>query len=715
MAVHSICKAHWLLLTLFITSVLCSKGTRGSGFVGYGITMYKPACATACRDVLSAYSLECEGDNQDHSHMRRMAGMGAEKVPPSPSCYAVNDPYLQSLAYCISQHCEDIPIYTIEQWWNRRVTGRVPGQPKPKETYQQSLAKIVVNPPTNVTESEEMLMEPSLVEDETWLANFHGDSVFEKNERMHVTLGLILLLTGAGIPIATSLLRFVPFPRTFVTRFNAIFIDPPAWGIKHRVPVANTLLVPTRGQALFIAYIWIINILACSLGYEVKTPDAWWATVPIEVATLVSYRTGVLSFVNLALLILYAGRNNILLYVTNWSHSTYLLLHRWIAVIATLQACLHSAILLKLYLDTHEHATESKLPYWIWGIVATLGLVVMLPLSALKIRQKAYEFFLVWHQVLAFFVLIGGLYHVVLRFNFQWGYETWLYIAFGFWGSDRLMRFLRIARNGVRYGRVTIIDEDYVRLDIPGVSTSGQAYLYFPTLTWRVWENHPFSIAGGLEAHQTSQPPRSALVSDEKMPAHEIKAIESDSASGSPARSRSLSTQNQQSCKGGLTFFIRTHPGLTSKLRDRKTLSLLVESSYGQSLVGAHDLSSYPNLICIAGGVGITAVLPFLSSQVGRNKLFWGVRTPSLANALRDTLGEPAFAGTEVSITHGERMNLKAILEREIREEGRDGDGTAVVVSGPPSMADDVRVIVSRLARENKKAVVAFVEESYSW
>lgn len=151
--------------------------------------MYKPACATACRDILSAYSLECEDDNQDHTHMKRMAGMGMEKTPPTPECYAVNDPYLQSLAYCISEHCQDQHIYTIEEWWDGRVTGNAINQPKPKETYQSALAKIVQNPPTNVTDPEEMLTEPSLVDDRKWLGNFHGDAVFARNERMHVTLG----------------------------------------------------------------------------------------------------------------------------------------------------------------------------------------------------------------------------------------------------------------------------------------------------------------------------------------------------------------------------------------------------------------------------------------------------------------------------------------------------------------------------------------------
>jgi predicted ferric reductase len=84
---------------------------------------------------------------------------------------------------------------------------------------------------------------------------------------------------------------------------------------------------------------------------------------------LVANHLGVLSLVNLALLFLYAGRNNLLLWMTNWSHSKSILLHHWIAAIAVLQAILHSLLYLYAYVKAGKHAAESKLPYRHGGII----------------------------------------------------------------------------------------------------------------------------------------------------------------------------------------------------------------------------------------------------------------------------------------------------------------------------------------------------------
>ena len=276
-----------------------------------------------------------------------------------------------------------------------------------------------------------------------------------------------------------------------VTKFYAYLIDPPVFGRNHAVPVLGLAIIPTRGQALFIAYIWIINIVLSTAGYHTRDPNSWYTDAQEEIASFISNRVGVLSFANLILTVLYSSRNNILLYVTNWSHSTFLLVHRWIAVICTIQACLHSAIWLKLYIDmgAELYEPEVKEKYWIWGIIATLCLSLMIPLSIVPIRQRIYEVFLASHVILAIFALTGSLLHIWYRFTWQWGYETWIYIAFAVWGFDRLFaRPLRIARNGIKRALVTVVDDDYLRVDIPGLEASGQVYLYFPTLSWRVWE-----------------------------------------------------------------------------------------------------------------------------------------------------------------------------------------------------------------------------------
>ncbi|KXT04357.1 hypothetical protein AC579_8939 [Pseudocercospora musae] len=556
-----------------------------------------------------------------------------------------------------------MPEWRLEQWWAERVVGRQSNQPSPKQTYQQTLAKIS-SPPNSTVPSDQVLRQATLVTDETYRSNYNAVGIFEVNEATHVRYGLVLLLGGAGIPIALSLLRFVPLPRHMVSRFNAIFIDPPAFGNRHRNPWLKTFVAPTRGQALFIAYLWMINIVLCSVGYETRWPDAWYTDSSQETATYISYRTGVLSFSNLALLVLYAGRNNVLLWVTNWSHSTFLLLHRWIAFICCLQACIHSAMLLQIYLNSpgYDYTSESKLPYWVWGIVATLGIVILLPTSLLPLREKMYELFLAWHVVF-----------------------------------------------GVRHAQITVLSDEYIRLDIPGATGTGHAYLYFPTLSWRFWENHPFSVAGILlPAEETSALSNHSCSSAADIEKSALEAVEPVSSSPS----QHGYSMHRSSYRTGLTFFIRAQRGLTSKLSFCKEVPVLIESPYGSTIIPDEGLYPCANLVCIAGGVGITAILPYLSSHVGASKLYWGVRTDALVAPVQNIL-QALTARTETTIVQDRRLELRTILEQEIAVDG--GRGTRIVVSGPASMAFDVRSIVCDVVKQHKSAVIHFKEESYSW
>lgn len=118
-------------------------------------------------------------------------------------------------------------------------------------------------------------------------------------------------------------------------------------------------------------------------------------------------RTGVYAYIFLPLLFLFAGRNNILLWLTNWSHSTYLVLHRWVARISTAQVLLHSIISLAKYIQTGMYPMEVVKPYWIRGIVATLCAVILCFGSGLYIRNNHYEIFLLSHIVLSEILVAG--------------------------------------------------------------------------------------------------------------------------------------------------------------------------------------------------------------------------------------------------------------------------------------------------------------------
>lgn len=515
-----------------------------------------------------------------------------------------------------------------------------------------------------------------------------------------MTNSLVVFLSGVVIPVGFSLFRFLPFPARWVSLFNAWVIDPPAFGRHHKVPVFFGLVtLPARGQALFIIYLITINIILSATGYQSRQPNAWWPDDPkLEILTYVSNRLGVLSFANVPLLILYAGRNNVLLWLTNWSHDTFLLVHRYVAGIATLQAALHSAIYLQIYVAKDQHTSESQLSYWYWGIIATLGMSILMPTSILPLRRMMYEAFLLWHIAISVLVVVGCYLHIYDRFQHQWGYEVWIYVALAVWVFDRVLRVFRLCRNGIRWANISTIDNDYLRVDIEGTCGShGHAYLYFPTLTWRVWENHPFSVASTVLPRETRKAGRQMSITDVEKSGSKV-VVPSAVSDGDSDTASQWEPPTQS-----LTFLLRTRGGLTALLRSQRRIPVLVESPYRSN----SELLEYSTLICVAGGVGITTVLPLLHSHPGHNKLLWGVRSGGIVEAMsRDMIG------IDKKVFVANRMNVREELEKEV---SHAGDTAVVVVSGPDSMADDVRNAVCEIGRQGKNISIRLVEESFSW
>ncbi|KAF9741500.1 hypothetical protein PMIN06_007313 [Paraphaeosphaeria minitans] len=691
---HALSAAILLLPAATCMNMALSNTRNNHGLIGYGINMYKPNCAFSCRAAISSCTLNC-------STMMEMEGMDMTMddmmMETSAECYASDDAFLQTMAYCLSQKCEGVQKWELEKYWEDNIPGTNAVQPSPKWTYQESLDR-VSSAPNETVIGGDSLNQTMLVSEDDWLANWNAQDSFEEAEGKHEKYGIIVIVTCFALPMALSFLRFIPFPNTLVTQFNAWVIDPPLWGTKQKQPLAGGLgLMPTRGQALFIGYIISINVVLSSVGYRSSQPNAWNPdSVRNEIITLVANRVGVLSFANLPLLILYSSRNNILFWVTDWSHSTFLLLHRWVAGIATIQAILHSIIYLLLRVEAHTHAEESKLPYWIWGIVGTLSMSLVLPSSVLSIRHRAYELFLAWHVALSTLTIVGCYYHILFRFAHQWGYETWIWAAMAVWGFDRVLRMFRMAKNGLRSAVVTKVDDDYVRVDVAGVAATGHAYLYFPTLTWRVWENHPFSVASTATPHSAQS--RTKSLKDEESGSSEKDEIKTSTA----VASSNSSTHGP--AKLGLTFFLRRQGGLTQQLVSRASLPVFVESSYGTHV----DTSHFPHLVCIVGGIGITTVLPYLRSHPGSSKLYWGVRSAGIVHVVDEEL----LKNVDKEVFVGGRMNIQAVLQEEAAYAGEGG--VTVLVSGPGGMADEARIVVSEIGRQGT-VNMRLVDEAFSW
>jgi hypothetical protein len=156
---------------------------------------------------------------------------------------------------------------------------------------------------------------------------------------------------------------------------------------------------------------------------------------------------------------------------------------------------MHSILFLALGIQERVIDGWQRDPAWISGSLATVAIALIAPLAMGLVRRAMYELFLMIHIAATIILLAGGYYHLFYLYNRRnGGYLYYIWIAIAFWAFDRVSRIVRITMNGIRTAKITIIDKDYIRVDIANVNAHGHAYLYFPTLTpWVFWENHASS------------------------------------------------------------------------------------------------------------------------------------------------------------------------------------------------------------------------------
>lgn len=183
-------------------------------------------------------------------------------------------------------------------------------------------------------------------------------------------------------------------------KLKPYLIWPSTIGTYHVRPLPLRLgNAPSIGQSLYIGMFLILNIVLTSVNFQSRQPNAWYSNTWHEIMAYVLYRTGAFAYIMAPLVWLFALRNNLLLWLTSWSHSTFMVLHRWVARIFTLQVVLHSIVSVVLYGVEGTYDTEVKAPYWIWGIVGTVCCVIITFGSGLFVRSYSYEVFLIKHIV----------------------------------------------------------------------------------------------------------------------------------------------------------------------------------------------------------------------------------------------------------------------------------------------------------------------------
>lgn len=512
---------------------------------------------------------------------------------------------------------------------------------------------------------------------------------------------------GFALPIVLTWAGYLPLIDRLYEKLRPYIVYPALIQGYHVRPLPYHLgNAPTVGQALYIAVMVILNVVLSAVNFKTTESHLWFQNRSQQITGYLMYRTGVLSFAMAPLVVLFSGRNNFLQWITNWQHSTFILLHRWVARLFVLQALLHTLLAVGVYSEMGIYSVEAKLPYWAWGVVATLFACVMTVVSTSYFRSLSYEIFLVSHIVMAILVIVGSWYHVVERFAVLDGYTMWLWTASAVWFFDRLVRVLRMAKIGGRRATVTEIGDGYVRVDIPDVrwgSAPGQkAYVYFPSLNpLRPWENHPFSPVP-FASLQLSSP--TAL--DHELAGDNGQKL-ADPEKVPPSTSLvAFKQENGSSNAVGVSFFIRKAKGMTRLLQSQENLFTLLEGPYPNT--HSSSILNCDRVLLIAGGIGITGVLPWVKAH-HNVRLAWTVKES--AKCLVDAVSLKLQGLTEKHVQLGVRTDIKAVIEEEL---GAGWARIGVVACGPGGLCDDARAIVSKAGRSSK-TIFELQVDAYTW
>ncbi|KAK3064204.1 hypothetical protein LTS18_009225 [Coniosporium uncinatum] len=690
---------------LFAVSIVAGPGLahlQDFAFPGYGFSWYDPVCGYACSNAIASAPLACTSmEAMGHSH-----GSG----PTSPECFASDTAYLTTLAYCMSTRCDSIkvPTWQREKFWSTKVTGDA--TVLPKWDYTRAVEEVGERPTVEFNSSlENVLSQTMLVSDADYEMQSRFMVLFDYLEALQPKYSFVLITIGFATPIFFALLARLPFMTSVLDKIKPYLVYPSIIGRYHVRPLPWLLgNSPTVGQALYIAMFFLLNLVLSCVNYDRSQPHPWGFGPKEEMLSYIGYRTGHIGYALLPLLMLFSGRNNFLLWMTNWSYSTYILLHRWVARIFAIQAIVHSITLLYTYKGSGSYATDSTQPYWLWGIVATVLTCAMLVLSHIYFRRLAYEAFLLLHIVLAILVIVGCWYHVILRWGYNF-YDNWLIAACAVWFFDRLLRVLRVAKNGIQHAVVTEIGPDHVRIDLPGVRWASRpgyvAYAYFPMLHMlRPWENHPFSVNSTtlFRSYKHALLPASASLGQSS--SDDVHDVEKTTGKASEA----IIVRDAAGEVGtaGVTLIVKKSTGLTKLLKSHGRLLTLLEGPYLHN--PSDEVMSCDHVLLIGGGIGITALLPWIHAHPNV-KLAWSVK-PS-AEALIQELDVVLRDMADKEVLIGERLNIEALLRNEV-DVGYKKVG--VVVCGPAGMCDDVRAIVAGFGRSGK-IVFELEVEAFSW
>jgi ferric-chelate reductase len=443
-----------------------------------------------------------------------------------------------------------------------------------------------------------------------------------------------------------------------------------------KVPSLGTILVLLAYLAFILALEFVNNDIQGGQHYTALAIRAAW-----------------LAIAQVPLLILLAGKNNLIGLVTGVSYERLNVFHRWIARGMLLLATLHFGYQnygwSQYGLRQLEWSTDTCPPTGI----AAYALLLWINLSTIApFRHLSYEFFVIQHMLTFFGFIVAIMMHLPSTALYS---RVYIYIPIALYLVDRIVRSVRWGANNFRPGRATLL----------AVDDGGVTKIRIRNTQIKKWTPGAFVLLSI---------PRFGF------------------AQSHPATIASIPSSHD----GDLVFLLKSHGGFTKRILDscssislsqdtkkraestsktpspqpeQKAYRAFIDGPYGASHA---NFASFDTVVLVAGSTGITFILPLLLDiahhaaelkqklPVRRVQVIWMVKSSSctswVAEELQGAFNKLHEVGIEIGIklhvTCDERLTDADDANRG-KEEGcqcqcDDSRGPCCCV-GPASDSDD--------------------------
>lgn len=347
--------------------------------------------------------------------------------------------------------------------------------------------------------------------------------------------------------------------------------------------------------------------------------------------TALGVRAGWLAIAQIPLLILLAGKNNIIGLVTGISYERLNVYHRWVSrgllLLATLHFGYQSVGWNEYGLMQLEWTTDSCPPT---GIAAYV-LLLWLNLSTLApIRNLWYEFFVVQHIITFFGFIIAIMYHLPSTALYS---RVYIWIPIGLYVLDRIIRSTRWGMYNIKPARVIVKSMEggvtKIRMRNSKLKRwSPGSYVLLSIPEFGFAQSHPATIASTPSSHN-----------------------------------------------GDLIFILKGHGGFTKRVFEsasddtplldaeaaEKSHKSFIDGPYG----GSHsDFACFDTAVLVAGSTGVSFCLPILldiANRASKTRLpvravhfIWIVKSVAcvswISAELKNVFASLRSAGVEVQI-----------------------------------------------------------------